>query len=154
MASNAGRGTDRLQPWARPFVTVLLTAFVTCGVFGIEAWPLSGFRLFSAPRSSVTTGWRLVAITADDGQVTVNVSKLGAAYRGFGFVARSLDLLPASERISVCRTWLRAVESIGIDATGLRLMKVEQRLRPRDGDAPLAEPHHTEVATCSPGAGA
>ena len=44
-------GPERVQPWARPFVTTLLGAFVLCGLFGIEAWPLSGFRLFSAPRS-------------------------------------------------------------------------------------------------------
>jgi hypothetical protein len=81
MASTPDTGTERPQPWARPFVAVLLAAFVTCGVLGIEAWPLSGFRLFSAPRGAVTTGWRLIAVTADGERVRINVSRLGAAYR-------------------------------------------------------------------------
>jgi len=149
MASTSDDETDRPQPWARPFVAMLLAAFVTCGLLGIEAWPLSGFRLFSAPRTSLATGWRLVAITTDGEQVPVNVSRFGAAYRGFGFVARSFDDLTAPERAAVCGVWLRATASIGIDAAGLMLVKVEQRLEPRDRDGPLTEPHRTAEATCS-----
>jgi hypothetical protein len=140
--------TERPQPWGRPFVAVLLTAFLTCGVLGIEAWPLSGFRLFSAPRSSVTTGWRLVALTTDGEEVPVNVSRLGAAYRGFGFVARSLDELAPPERAAVCTVWFRAAASIGIDAAALQLVKVDQALVPRDDEGPLAEPRRRTVTTC------
>jgi hypothetical protein len=149
MASTPDPGTERPQPWARPFVAVLLAAFVTCGVLGIEAWPLSGFRLFSAPRGAVTTGWRLIAVTADGERVRVNVSRLGAAYRGFGFVARSLDDLTAPERAAVCGAWLRAAASIGIDAAALQLVKVDQALVPRNDEGPLGDPRKTVVSTCS-----
>jgi hypothetical protein len=149
MASTLDDGTERPQPWARPFVAILLAAIVTCGLLGIEAWPLSGFRLFSAPRSSLSTGWRLVAITTDGEQVSVNVSRFGAAYRGFGFVARSFDDLTASERAALCGVWRRATLSIGIDAAGLMLVRVEQQLEPRDRNGPLTDPHRTVEATCS-----
>ena len=149
MAATPDNGTDRPQPWARPFVTVLLIAFLTCGALGIEAWPLSGFRLFSAPRSSVTTGWRMVALTADGEQVAINVSRFGPAYRGFGFVARSFDDLPPLEQVAVCRAWLWAAASIGIDADALQLVRVDQSLVPRDEEGPLAEPLSTVVSTCS-----
>jgi hypothetical protein len=148
MAASTGSGTDRPQPWARPFVAVLMAAFLTCGIFGIEAWPLSGFRLFSAPRSSVSTGWRLVAVTPDGAEEPVNVSRLGAAYRGFGFVARGFEDLPPAERSAVCRVWLRAALSIGIEAATLRLVKVEQPLAPRDAEGPLTRPRRTVVSTC------
>ena len=128
---------------------MLLAAFVTCGLLGIEAWPLSGFRLFSAPRTTLTTGWRLVAVTADGEQVPVNVSQFGAAYRGFGFVARSFDDLTPPERAAVCGVWLRAAASIGIDAARLMLVKVEQLLEPRDREGPLTEPQRTTEAACS-----
>jgi hypothetical protein len=148
MAATPGDGTDRPQPWARPFVTVLLAAFVTCGALGIEAWPLSGFRLFSSPRSSVTTGWRMIALTPDGEQVPVNVSRFGPAYRGFGFVARSFDDLSAQERSAACRAWFKAAAAIGIDAAALQLVRVDQTLLPRDDEGPLAEPRHTIVSTC------
>ena len=149
MASTPDIGTERPQPWARPFVALLLTAFVTCGVLGIEAWPLSGFRLFSAPRNSVTTGWRMVAVRADGEQVPVNVSRLGAAYRGFGFVARSFDDLTMPEQAAVCEAWIRAAASIGIDAAAFRLVKVDQSLVPRNDEGPLVDPRRTVVSTCS-----
>jgi hypothetical protein len=149
MASTPESGTDGPQPWARPFVAMLLAAFVTCGLLGIEAWPLSGFRLFSAPRSSLTTGWRLVAITTTAEQVPLNVSRFGAAYRGFGVVARSFDDLAPPERAAVCGAWLRVAASTGVDAAGLMLIKVEQQLEPRDRNGPLTEPRLTVEATCS-----
>jgi hypothetical protein len=151
MATSAGSGSDRPQPWARPFVTLLLTAFLICGVFGVEAWPLSGFRLFSAPRSSISTGWRLVAIRPDGVEEPVNVSRLGAAYRGFGFVARTFTDLPPADRAATCEAWLRGIASIGIDAEALRLLTVDQPLVPRDEHGPLAAPRRTVVATCDGG---
>jgi hypothetical protein len=148
MASTADIETDQPQRWARPFVALLLTAFVICGVLGIEAWPLSGFRLFSAPRSSVTTGWRLVAVTADGEHVPVNVSRFGAAYRGFGFLARSFNDLSPQEQADICGVWLRAAASIGIDAAALQVVRIDLTLLPRDDEGPLADPRHTIVSTC------
>jgi hypothetical protein len=148
MATSARSGSDRPQPWARPFVTLLLAAFLACGVLGIEAWPLSGFRLFSAPRASISTGWRLVAIGPDGAEEPVNVSRLGAAYRGFGFVARTFTALPLADQAATCQAWLRAAASIGIDGEALQLVTVEQPLMPRDERGPLAEPRRTVVATC------
>ena len=149
MAASTGSGTDRPQPWARPFVAVLMVAFLTCGVSGIEAWPLSGFRLFSAPRSPVSTSWRLVAVTPAGAEGPVNVSRLGPAYRGFGFVARGFEDLPPADRSAVCLVWLRAALSIGVEAPTLRLVKVEQPVVPRSVDGPLAPPRRTVVATCN-----
>lgn len=148
MASSTGTEADRPQPWARPFVAVLLALFVACGVFGIEAWPLTGFRLFSAPRGPVSTGWRLVAVTPAGEEVPVNVSRLGAAYRGFGFVARTFTDLAPADRAATCAAWLRATASIGIPAEALRLVTVEQPVVPRDQHGPLAGPRRTVVATC------
>jgi hypothetical protein len=129
-------------------VTLLLAAFLICGVFGIEAWPLSGFRLFSAPRGPISSGWRLIAIREDGTEVPVNVSRLGAGYRGFGFVARTFGELSPAERAATCRAWSGAAASIGIDVAVLRLVGLEQPLTPRDEDGPLAEPTRTVVATC------
>jgi hypothetical protein len=150
MASSATSGSDRAQsqPWARAFVMPLLAAFLICGVLGIEAWPLSGFRLFSAPRGSISTGWRLVAVGPDGDEEAVGVWRLGAAYRGFGFVARSFPELSPADRAATCEAWLRATASIGIDAEALRLIIVEQPLVPRGEHGPLVEPTRTIVATC------
>ncbi len=148
MATRAGGGSDRPQRWARPFVTLLLASFLVCGVFGIEAWPLSGFRLFSAPRGPISSGWRLVAITEDGTEVPVNVSRLGAGYRGFGSVARTFGELSPAERAAACSAWSEAAASTGVDVAALHLVALEQPLLPRDEDGPLVEPTRSVVATC------
>lgn len=139
---------DRPQRWARPFVATLLAIFAVCGLLGIEAWPLSGFRLFSAPRSDRSVSWRLVAVTEDAEQIQVNVSRLGAAYRGFGFVARTFVELGPGDRAELCAVWARAARTIGVDATGFLIVRIEQRLLPRAGDGPRDGPHAEAIADC------
>ena len=129
-------------------MTLLLAAFLICGAFGIEAWPLSGFRLFSAPRGTTSSGWRLVAVGPDGDERPVSVWRLGAAYRGFGFVARTFRDLPPSDRAATCEAWLRATESLGIDAQMLRIVSLDLPLVPRHERGPLMEPRRTVVATC------
>jgi hypothetical protein len=140
--------SDRPQRWARPFVASLLVIFATCGLLGVEAWPLSGFRLFSAPRADRSVSWRLVAVTEDGEQIPVNVSRLGAAYRGFGFVARTFEELDPADRTALCAVWARAARTIAIDATAFEIVRVEQPLVPRDGDGPREEPRVGAVAGC------
>ncbi|HKZ75754.1 MAG TPA: hypothetical protein VJ259_03740 [Actinomycetota bacterium] len=41
----------------RAVVAVFLSAFLVCGLAGVEAWPLSGFRLFSHLRTDRPEGW-------------------------------------------------------------------------------------------------
>jgi hypothetical protein len=130
-------------------VTLLLAAFLICGVLGVEAWPLSGFRLFSAPRGPISTGWRLVAVGSDGVEEPVGVWRLGAGYRGFGFVARTFTDLPSADQAATCEAWLRATASIGMDAEVLRIVTVELPLLPRDEHGPLVEPRRTVVATCA-----
>jgi hypothetical protein len=148
MASRAGNGSDRPQPWARPFVTLLLAALLICGIFGIEAWPLSGFRLFSAPRGSVMTTWRLVGIHEDGAVVPVNISRLGAGYRGFGASARAFRELSFGNRSELCGVWAEAAARIGIHAVGFMVVRIDQSLTPRDGDGPREGPRRRVTGTC------
>src|SRR6478735_5308554 len=39
--------SERVPAWVRGFVALFLIAFLLCGVFAIEAWPLTGWKLFS-----------------------------------------------------------------------------------------------------------
>ena len=50
------RGDERPPRGIRVFVWIFLAAFMICGAAGIEAWPLTGFRLFSHLRTSARPG--------------------------------------------------------------------------------------------------
>ncbi len=59
------RAADRARApaWVRRLVAAYLAAFVVCGLFGVEAWPLTGWRLFADARPARQAGWQ--AVTAD-----------------------------------------------------------------------------------------
>lgn len=51
-----------VSPRIRWFVRTFLLIFVVCGMARIEAWPLTGWRLFSHVRKPVQTSWRAVVV--------------------------------------------------------------------------------------------
>src|SRR6266536_519518 len=58
METRTATGAEPVAPWARRFVWAFLAAFVIAGVFGIEAWPLTGWRLFADARTAKQVSWQ------------------------------------------------------------------------------------------------
>jgi hypothetical protein len=144
--------TENVPGWTRAFVGIFLTAFVICGLLGIEAWPLSGFRLFSHLRTADHTA--LIGVTVDDEGVETPIpfGRLPAAYRGFGFVARDLPSLTSRERLSTCRVWMTAVErELERDVAGVRIYRLDVPVLPRAGERPASRPARSLVYGCSAG---
>src|SRR6266511_3523031 len=64
METRTATGAEPVAPWARRFVWAFLAAFVIAGVFGIEAWPLTGWRLFADARTAKQVSWQGVTVDA------------------------------------------------------------------------------------------
>src|SRR6266511_4560771 len=64
METRTATGAEPVAPWARRFVWAFLAAFVIAGVFGIEAWPLTGWRLFADARTAKQVRWQGVTVDA------------------------------------------------------------------------------------------
>jgi hypothetical protein len=126
---------ERVPAWTRWFVWLFLGAFVVCGVAGIEAWPLTGFRLFSHLRSEHQTAWRAYVVGPDGRERPVLFSRLGEAYRGFGLVMKTYPSLTPSARGRVCEAWTRAVAR-GSNPPELRVYRIDRDLTPRAGGHP------------------
>jgi hypothetical protein len=142
--------TENVPGWTRAFVGLFLTAFVICGLLGIEAWPLSGFRLFSHVRTADHTAF--VAATVDDDglETPIPFGRLPAAYSGFGFVARDLPSLMSRERLSTCRVWIDVAErELGRDVAGVRIYRLDITVLPRTGERAARRPARTLVYGCS-----
>jgi hypothetical protein len=91
----------------RAFVALFLVAFVVCGLAGIEAWPLTGWRLFSQLRTNHQVTWRAAAVAGGD-ETSIRFADLPRAYRNFPLVMGTFASLDPDERASACRAWLRA----------------------------------------------
>jgi hypothetical protein len=144
----APRSEDRAPAWARWFVGAFLLAFVVCGLTGIEAWPLTGWRLFSHVRTEHQTTWRAAAVDAAGGERGVAFAGLPVAYKGFTLIMSRFDELSVARREETCRAWARAVGRSGQDIESLRLYRLDRDLVPRRAGRPATPAGQTLAYEC------
>ncbi|HEX7277908.1 MAG TPA: hypothetical protein VF244_11080 [Acidimicrobiales bacterium] len=108
----------------RAFVAVFLTAFVACGLLQVEAWPLSGFQLFSRLRTDQVESWQVTAVTADGAETPIQSAHKGRLHvlKGFG------DLAPDG-RQAVCRVWASELDSDVVEIKIFATTGSDRRLR-------------------------
>ncbi len=141
----------RAPRFARPFAVTYIAAVIACGVLTIEAWPLTGWQLFSHVRSDEQVGWKAVAVDGAGRAHDYPLARLGDGYRGFPFVVGELSSRPAGERATICRAWVRgARELIGVDASAVRIYELRWRLSERRGSR-AAPPQRRLRYVCTTG---
>ena len=121
MASCGGRsrqnaGVRDVSLGARLFVGGFLALFALCGVVGIEAWPLTGWRLFSEVRRPTQVGWQAVTVDTAGGERAVPFERMPRGFSGALHVMGRLPSAPATEQRAVCRAWAAEVERLGAPA--------------------------------------
>jgi hypothetical protein len=139
MSEADGRAGELPSRGVRVFVAVFLAAFVVCGLFGLELWPLTGWRLFSQLRTDHQVAWRATAV-GEDGERQIVFAELPRAYRNFPLVMRTFLELPPAEQVAACRAWLDAARHAEPGTRRVRLYRIDwylsHRHGPRDGPAP------------------
>ena len=124
---------DAPPKWIPIYVVGFLVAFSLCGLLSIEAWPLTGWRLFSALRHEEQISWRAVAVDSEGNERPVPFGRLSEAYRGHVQILKSFPGLSSEERIGVCRAWISASRRAGVDADSLRIYRTRWLLSDRSG---------------------
>ncbi|HUQ40612.1 MAG TPA: hypothetical protein VM030_10700 [Acidimicrobiales bacterium] len=111
----------------RTLVVAFLLAFLVTGAADVEAWPLSGWKLFSRLRTGAPPAWAAVMVDHEGHERAVPFAELPRGYRG------ALHLLPEFGRptppLGVCKTWLTAVRREAYDATAIRIYRDPSRRR-------------------------
>lgn len=87
--------------------------FVAFGLLGAEAWPLTGWKLFSRVREDTQAGWQVMTVAGDGRERQLDFAGLGRGYRGAHHVAAGFPGLDLRERDSVCITWAKAAAARG-----------------------------------------
>lgn len=126
-----------------------LVAFVVAGLFNLDLWPLTGWRLFSGLRHAETMAVEATAVDAAGHGSRVRFGRISSAYRGLELVARSFGSLSGPERDAACRAWLQGARTAQPGVVALRIDEVRIRLLPRRGDRPAQPPQRTVVTTCT-----
>lgn len=118
---------------AKLLVTAFLAAFIYCGVRGVEAWPLTGFRLFSRLRTDEQTSWLATYVDAQGAERDVPFERMSRAYSGFVHILADFPRLTSGERGLVCDAWRAGILELGVEAREMRIYRVEWRLSERRG---------------------
>jgi hypothetical protein len=120
-----------LAPWpTRLFLVAFVGAVAVCGAFSVEAWPLTGFRLFSRERHELATGWMATSVNARGHETRIRFARFPPADGYFIAIMATYGQLSPDEQAATCRAWARLVRSHGAStAGGLRLYATKRHMR-------------------------
>jgi hypothetical protein len=136
--------------WTRRFVAVYLAAFLVCGLFGLEAWPLTGWRLFADARTARQAGWQAVTVDRQGRETPIPFRDLPAGYHGDVQVLKGFGGLPERRKLAVCAAWVDAVRARGGQVEAVRVYQTTADTSARVGDR-SAPPVRTLRFTCAGG---
>jgi hypothetical protein len=118
---------------ARWLVGAALVLLLIPGLVGFDAWPLTGWRLFSLARDEDQTRWVLEAVGADGDTRIVSLEELPLRYRNAEWQMAELPDASATTRDAVCGSLAEAVLRVVPRTAELRIVRDRQRLVDVDG---------------------
>ena len=133
MAMTSAAVAEPVPASRRWLVRGFLAAFLLCAVFGLEFWPLTGFRLFSQLRHESRTMW--VADTVGPrGEAALSFAQLPRAYQGFSLIIWRFGRLSAASQRAACAAWLSEARRVRPGVMAIRIYRVPWRALPRTGN--------------------
>lgn len=117
----------------RLFVLTFLAVFVLAGAARIEAWPFTGWRLFSQQRPAHQVWWEAAGVDPEGVESPIPFGRLSQAYRGFVHVLNGFERLSPERRREVCEAWASAVAAIGQPVSEIRVYRVSADVSDRQG---------------------
>jgi hypothetical protein len=127
-------GAEAVAPWTRRFVWAFLAAFVIAGVFGFEAWPLTGWRLFADARSATQVSLQAFTVDAAGRERPIPWNDLPVRFRGNVQVLKGFADLRPRHQVAVCAAWAEGVRALGGDVRAVRIYRVATDVSRRAGD--------------------
>ena len=103
-----------LVPRAALVVAALFLALLTVvAVAQWDAWPFTGWQLFSQVRTADQSGWRAAYVDDRGTERSIPFGQLPRSYRGALGVLKSFPSFSSRRRTAVCDTWADALEARG-----------------------------------------
>ena len=111
-AEGAAAEPDEAPRSARILVAVLFVLLLVPGLIGFDAWPLTGWRLFSKSRGPEVTRWVIEAVDQDGSSRVVSLEELPLRYRHAEWPMSELPGASEAKKTAVCEALLTPVRNI------------------------------------------
>jgi hypothetical protein len=139
---------DSVPRTTRWLVRCFLVAFVACGLFGLEVWPLTGFTFFSRLRTDTRIIWVADTVGPSNHETPLWFTDLPRAYQGFGLIMRGFAKLSPTARAATCQSWLAEARRVRSPVNAIRIYRVTWRALPRVGEGPAPPPSRVLTYAC------
>jgi hypothetical protein len=104
-------------------VAAYLVAFLACGLFAVEAWPLTGWRLFSHLRHAQLGGWRVYTVDAAGQEKRVDFAVFPRPDRHLTLIMRDYPRQSKAGQEAVCQAWAGHLRARGQAVSGVRIYR-------------------------------
>jgi hypothetical protein len=111
-AAGADTEPDEAPRSARVLVAILFVLLLVPGLIGFDAWPLTGWRLFSLSRGPEQTQWVIQAVEEDGTSRVVSLEELPLRYRHAAWPMSELPGASEARRTAVCEALLNPVRDL------------------------------------------
>ena len=116
-----------------------MAAVALSGLAGLEAWPLTGWRLFSERRGPVAVRFEARAVDAAGSEAAIPFGSLPNGYSGSNPLLERMAGQAPPQRQGVCRAWVEATTGLtGVPVAEVRVYRVADDLRDGSRQASLA----------------
>lgn len=122
------------SPRVRGFVRAFAGVVVVFGLVGLEAWPLTAFRLFSVAWEETRTSWEARTVDAAGTETPLRQQELPLGYRLAEWPLSEFPRSGAATRADVCRGIARGARDAGREVAGVRVYRVRERIVRVDGE--------------------
>jgi hypothetical protein len=140
---------DSVPRSAKWFVGVILAALLIPGLIGFDAWPLTGWRLFSVSRGASRVHWVVQAVDGDGDVRTVSLEDLPLRYRHAEWPMADLPGASEQRREAVCTALADAVARRYPSTVEVNIAQDHERMLQQNGEWTVT--HDPEVFhTCRP----
>jgi hypothetical protein len=133
----------------RLFVGGFLGLFLLSGLIGVEAWPLTGWKLYARVRHGDFWGWQVLAVEPDGNERSVDIRHAPAAYHGVNYFLGDFEGLSAEEREAACLGLVEAARRQYPDVAGVAIDHILGYVQTGPDDVPRPPSQRIRVHQCS-----
>jgi hypothetical protein len=132
----------------RLFVAAFLGVFLLSGLAGIEAWPLTGWKLYARLRHGDFWGWQVLAVQPDGAERSLDIRHLPVAYHGVNHLLGDFEGLSAEARHAACLGLVEAARVQYPDVVGVAIDHIFGHVAAGPDDPPRPPPRRVRVHQC------